>query len=82
MIKCNIKLCNFSKKNFVKAKGTVTTLTREVMLIIAEIYHGLKKDNENAAEEFRNLLFAFLVDPNSPLYKNLDDSEQPEKSPE
>lgn len=78
MIKCKF---NRGKKALVKADGTLDTVTKETMLVIREIYQGTKKENEDAAEEFRNLLFSFLVDPSSPLYKNPDDSEQPEKSP-
>ncbi len=76
MIKCNIK---FGKKLQIEAKGTSDTLAKELMLITREIYHSLKMKNESAAEDFRKLLFAFLIDPNSPLFKNPDDSEQPEK---
>lgn len=79
MIKCTIK---FGKNSRVKADGTLDTLTRETMLVISQIYTGLKKENEDAAEEFRKQLFAFLIDPNSPLFKNYTDSEQPENSPE
>lgn len=78
MIKCNIKI---DKKVRVKAKGTITTVTKEFLLLTMEIYQGLKKNDESGAEEFRKMLFAFLIDPNSPLFKNPDDSEQPEKSP-
>lgn len=78
MIKCKF---NRGKKALVKADGSLDTVTKEIMLVIREIYRRTQKENEDAAEEFRNLLFAFLVDPNSPLYKNPDDSEQPEKSP-
>lgn len=78
MIKCKIKQGN---KVLVKADGSLDTVTKETMLFIREVYQGIKKENEDAAEEFRNLLFAFLVAPSSPLYKNPDDSEQPEKSP-
>lgn len=78
MIKCKF---NHGKKALVKANGHLDTVTRETMLVIREIYQEAKKENEDAAEEFRNLLFAFLVDPNSPLYKNPDDSEHPKNSP-
>ena len=78
MIKCNIKI---DKKVRVNAKGTLTTVTKEFLLLTMEIYQGLKKNNESGAEEFRKTLFAFLIDPNSPLFKNPNNSEQPEKSP-
>lgn len=79
MIKCTIRS---GKKSLVKADGDFNTLTHETMLIAREIYQEMKKENEDAAEEFRQLLFAFLIDPNSPMFKNYTDSEQPEKSPE
>ena len=82
MIKCNVQV---GKRIQVKAKGDLATVTKEFLCITAEIYNGLKKSNKSAADEFRNILFAALIDPNSPVlnpekYENTSPSENLEKS--
>lgn len=68
MIKCKAKMSAGAGK--IKAKGNIKELTAETMAIIYEIYWAFKKENkEEAAERYRNDIFAFILDPNSPLYK-------------
>lgn len=65
MIKCNI---HPRKKIFkIKAKGTPKDLTKETLAIICEMYSQIKKVDEPSAEKFRSVLFALLIDPNSPV---------------
>ena len=49
MIKCKVQKGGTIQ---VKAKGTVSDVSKEFLTIASEIYHGIKRENEPAAEEF------------------------------
>ena len=67
MIKCHI-----SKKkirSWVKSNGTGKDLLNETAMLINCIYQGMRKDNPDAAEAFKELLLHVLNDPRSPVWK-------------
>ena len=66
MIKCKVQKGGTIQ---VKAKGTVSDVSKEFLAIASEIYHGIKRENEPAAEEFRRLYIASAIDPESPVFK-------------
>lgn len=59
MIKCNINKAKGLVK--VKATGTAKDMTVETMAIIGEVYRGIRKNNETAAEMFRLTLVSFFA---------------------
>jgi hypothetical protein len=44
----------------VKASGTANDITVEAMAIIGEIYRGIRKNNQDSADNFRLNLITFL----------------------
>lgn len=59
MIKCNMNKAKGLVK--IKATGTAKDMTVETMAIIGEVYRGIRKNNETAAEMFRLTLVSFLL---------------------
>lgn len=67
MIKCNVN----KEKDHIKVKieGTAHTINIELMALIKGVYRGIKSGNEHAAEVFREVLIAALLDPASPIWE-------------
>lgn len=70
MIKCRID----KEKDIVriKTKGTGETINAELFFLIQQIYRGIRRQNESAAETFRIATIGVLLDPNSPVWKEED----------
>lgn len=60
MIKCNVNKAKGLVN--IEATGTAEDITVEAMAIIGEVYRGIRKNNETAAEMFRLTLVSFLLD--------------------
>lgn len=67
MIKC--KLDNKKKYVKIKAQGTPGELAKDTMVLIMLNYEQLKIKNPEAADEYKKLLQAAIIDPKSPLFK-------------
>ena len=67
MLKCNIKR---SGKIRVKASGTVQDLLVETAAAIHEVYTGINKTSQEAANAYRLKLIGLLLDPDSPVWKD------------
>ena len=67
MIKCKID----RKRNYCKvaSKGELRYIVTETIGLIAVIYEELKKSNPEAADEYKRLIQALVIDPKSPLFK-------------
>ena len=67
MIKCKID----REKNIVrvKCKGPAASMTAEILALIQQVHHGIKVQNEFAAEGFRLDIIGSLLDPKSPVWK-------------
>lgn len=66
MIKCNIKRGGMVK---IRANGTGADLVPETLLLIQQVYRGIKKVNPVVAEEYKNTIIGSLLDPNSPVWR-------------
>ena len=55
----------------IKTKGTAETITVELLALIQEIHSGIRKENEPAAEAFRLAVLGSLLDPSSPVWKEI-----------
>lgn len=67
MIKCKID----RKKNSCKvtAGGELNYIVTESIGLIATIHEGIKEKNPEAADEYKRLIQAAVIDPQSPLFK-------------
>ena len=67
MIKCKID----SNKNYIKlkAKGTPDELAKDAVALIMVSYNNLKNQNPKAANEYKRLIQAAVIDPQSPTFK-------------
>ena len=66
MLKCNIKRGGNIR---VKASGTPQDLMVETAAAIKEIYDGINKTSQVAANEYKLKLIGLLLDPDSPVWK-------------
>ena len=66
MLKCNIKRSGTIR---VKASGTPQDLMVETAAVINEVYNGINKTSQVAANEYKLKLIGLLLDPNSPVWK-------------
>lgn len=66
MLKCKIKRKGTIR---VKATGTAQDLMVETAAAIHEVYAGIKKENREAADGYKNQLLGLLLDPNSPVWE-------------
>lgn len=66
MIKCKVN----RKKNFcmVKAGGECRHIITETLGIISTIYSELKNQNPELADEYKRILQASMIDPQSPVF--------------
>ena len=67
MIKCNVD--RPKNKTAVKCGGSIIDVCVEGIFILGQLYQGIKAQNEEAAEQFRNSMLAALLDPNSTVYQ-------------
>ena len=72
MIKCKIN----RKRGFgkVEAKGEGYDICIETLAFIKEIYSGLNRRNPEAGEAFKKTIIAGVLDPNSPVFKDTENS--------
>lgn len=59
MIKCEMNKAKGKVK--IKATGTAKDMAVETMAIIGEVYRGIRKNNETAAETYRLVLINLLL---------------------
>ena len=67
MIKCNIKR---GSNVLVSSKGQVGDLIPETLLLIQQIYLGIKNQNPEAAEQYKLAIIGGTLDPNSLVWKD------------
>lgn len=74
MIKCHIKRGGKIK---ISANGPAKDLVPETLLIIQQIYRGIKRDNPEVADVYRRAIIGATLDPDSPVWKDelLDTTE-------
>lgn len=67
MLKCNID----RKKNRVQVKssGTGEDITTEVLALIGEVYRGIRRSNKDVADNFKSIVIAGAIAPDSPVWK-------------
>lgn len=68
MIKCNIKR---GGKVRISAKGNAKDLIPETLVLIHAVYHGIKKNNPEVAEEYRLAIIGSTLDPDSPVWEDI-----------
>lgn len=66
MLKCKITK---DKRISVNVSGTPHDLALETSCLVAEIYNGLREDNQAAADEFKRTVLTCLIAPGSPVWK-------------
>lgn len=66
MLKCRIKT---GGTVYVAAKGNVYNLRTETLALIQEVHRNIKKENPEAAEQYRTSIIGCLLDPRSPVWK-------------
>lgn len=66
MIKCHLD----REKNKVKvtAKGNGENLTAETLVLIQQVFLGIKETNQEAAAIYRRAVIGSLLDPKSPVW--------------
>lgn len=66
MIKCKAD----REKNYfkIKASGNLRYILTETLGIVSTIYNGLKKKNPELADEYKRILQASMIDPQSPVF--------------
>ena len=67
MLKCRISKAKSSI--WVKATGTGDELTTETLMLIAEVFRGLSKQNPPVGRAFKLALIGTLIDPKSPVWE-------------
>ena len=67
MIRCKMSVDKNIQK--VKANGKLNDLIAEAMAIIEIVYEGLYEKSPQAADEFKRLMQAGMLDPRSPVFK-------------
>lgn len=70
MLKCKIKRGHRSK---FRIKGKVGDLATETCLLVNQVYAGIKKNNPDAAEAYRDKTMSCLLDPASPVWTMVPD---------
>ena len=53
----------------VRVKGNPTQIATEIMAGVKVVHQNLAKQNEAAADEFRRLMIAGMIDPKSPVWQ-------------
>ena len=53
----------------VRARGNAETVAKEIMAGTKVIYQNLNKQNAAAADEFKRLMIAGMIDPKSPVWE-------------
>lgn len=72
MIKCNID----KKRKIVKvqAGGEGYDICIETLAFIGEVYRGINRQNIAAGEAFRKTIIDGVLNPNSPVFKDTENS--------
>lgn len=68
MLKCRLKK---GSHVIVKATGTAQDLMVETGTLIHEVYKNINRQNPEAAEGYKNHLLGLLLDPASPVWKEV-----------
>lgn len=63
----------------VRAKGNAETVAKEIMAGLKVIYQNLTEQNAAAADEFRRLMIAGVLDPKSPVWQKEEADHGEEK---
>ncbi len=69
--------CKINKKSGtvrVKIKGEGYDISLETLAFIKEVYRGINKQNPAAGEAFKKTILAGVLDPNSPVFKDTENS--------
>ena len=69
MLKCNIKKGGMVR---VKATGTAEELTVETGMVVQQIFQNIHQQNPAAAEGYKLHLLGLLLDPKSPVWKEIE----------
>lgn len=67
MLKCKIKK---GSRIRVEAKGNGADLVAETGVMVQEIYRGIKRENPEAAQQYRLSVIGLLLDPKSPVWSD------------
>lgn len=70
MIKC--RLDKGKDHIWIKTGGTAETLSTETLVLVQQLYRGIKNKNEAAAEGFRLTVIGAMIDPSSPVWREED----------
>ena len=70
MIKCHIQKGKKGKV-WVKASGTAEDLTAETGALIQTVFQSIKNENPEAAKGYKLHLLGLLLDPESPVWKEV-----------
>lgn len=65
MLKCRIKI---GGTVYVSAKGNVYDIRTETLALIQEVHRNIKKENPEAADQYRTSIIGCLLDPRSPVW--------------
>ena len=65
MIKCHIKKGGIVR---ISSKGKLEDLVPESLVLIQQIYREMKKQNPEAAEQYRRAIIGTTLAPNSPVW--------------
>ena len=68
MIKCKIKRGGKVK---IAAKGKGANLGPETLLLIQQVYRGIKAKNPEAADAYKRGIIGTLIAPDSPVWKEV-----------
>lgn len=70
MLKCTMS----RKKDLVKVKckGTPSELAAEALAMVSAIYLGLAEKSDAAADDFKRIVQADMIDPKSPVWKRME----------
>lgn len=67
MIKCHVKRDGKVK---ISASGKANDLLPETLLIIQQIYLGIKRENPSVADAYRRAIIGTTLAPNSPVWED------------
>ena len=73
MIKCHIS--KKKRRSWVKTNGTGRDLLNETAMLINSIYLGIRKENPDTAEAYKEMLLYVLQDPRGPVFVTHEEAE-------
>lgn len=71
MLKCRIKR---GGTVYVSAKGNVYDIRTETLALIQEVHRNIKKENPEAADQYRTSIIGCLLDPRSPVWNEKEEN--------